>query len=248
VDTADQLVVTLLAGGAQVDQVALTSRGGFGLYFYGLENSGGFDEMRVDALEGANGAFTLDNLTFESLDAAPPDPPEDPEDPGSEEPPTEEPPTEEPPTEEPPVVSCDGFESWPRADHRHHGRPPLARILFAQLRDADGMPLTSEDLEAPPRLRVWFAPDSGEASVDVTESVVWQGDPALDFFGGRLQRWVEVMMPRRMEGHGTYMAVLESGDADAYTLDPTCADWTVNERPKPKHKHHWRGRRDRDRD
>jgi hypothetical protein len=237
VNPVDQVVVTLLAEGTQVDQVAFASRGSDALYFYGLENAGGFDEVRIDALEGTStsGAFTVDNVTFESLDVTPPDPPEDPEDP----------PTEEPAA----VVSCDGFESFPRVGRGHHGRPHV-RALLAQLRDAEGMPLTADDLESPPSLRVWFSPDSGEASVDVTERVVWRGDPELRFFGHRLQRWFAMVMPRRMDGYGTYMAMLESGDPSAYTLDPTCADWTVNERPKRKHKHkhHGHGRRDRDDD
>jgi hypothetical protein len=46
------------------------------------------------------------------------------------------------------------------------------------------------------------------------------------------------------------MATLESGDPEAYTVDPTCADWTVNERPKhkSKHKHHGHRHGDRRRD
>lgn len=228
VNTEDQLVVTLLAGGVQVDQLAVPSRGSDMLYFYGFENTGGFDQVRLDALEGATGAFTLDNLTFESLSEPDPEPDPDPD------------PDPEPDPGSPMVLACDGFESFPRAHHGRHHLP--VRALLAELRDADSALVTGSDLEAAPMLRVWFTPDSGGPAVDVTERVAWRG-AELSFLGRRLQRWFVWVLPWRMESYGTYMATLESGDPSAYTLDPTCADWTVNQRPKPKHRHHHHGRR-----
>jgi hypothetical protein len=47
-----------------------------------------------------------------------------------------------------------------------------------------------------------------------------------------------------MRAAGTYLATMESGDPAAYALDPTCADWTLNER-KPRR--HEQGRHDKGR-
>jgi hypothetical protein len=73
--------------------------------------------------------------------------------------------------------------------------------------------------------------------VDVTQRVVWRG-PEFHFIGRHLQRWFIWILPWHMRGYGTYMATMESGDPAVYTLDPTCADWTLNPRPKPKPRWH----------
>lgn len=217
INPGDQLGVTLLSDGVQVDQVVVASRGGDALYFYGLQNAAAFDEVRVDAVEGANGAFTLDNLTFENLTPPDPDPDPDPDPTG------------------PMALACQGFELFPPPHGvfgRHMHLLPV-RALLAKLVDENGNPVKTSDLGARPNLRVMFMPDSGGAAQDVTPRVVWHGD---DFFylGGRLQRWYVWLLPPRMRDYGTYMAEMTSGDTAEYTLDPTCVDWTVNVRPKPK--------------
>ena len=58
VNPADELDVTLLAGGVEVDHVVLPSRGSDALYFYGLQNAAAFDEVHVTAVVNASGAFT----------------------------------------------------------------------------------------------------------------------------------------------------------------------------------------------
>jgi hypothetical protein len=63
----DDVAVAFLASGSIVDEVTIESRGSDQLYFYGFENQAGFDEVLVDVVENASGAFTLDNLRFESL-------------------------------------------------------------------------------------------------------------------------------------------------------------------------------------
>jgi hypothetical protein len=213
VNPEDQLSLTLLRNGVTVDTVVVASRGSDALYFYGVQNAAAFDQVVVDAVEGASGAFTLDNVTFETLVVEDPTDPTDPTDPA-----------------DPLALSCQGFEVFPSG--------PLsklvpARALLAQLVKEDGTPLTSLELATPPTVRVMFAPDNGAPSQDVTASVVWQG-ANFAYAGGRLQRWFLWLLPLRMQGYGTYMAEMVSGDAAAYTLTPTCVDWTVNVRPKPK--------------
>ena len=77
-----------------------------------------------------------------------------------------------------------------------------------------------------------YTPDGGGASMDVTDRVVWRS-PQFSFLGRRLQRWFVWVLPWHMRGYGTYMATLESGDPGAYSVDPTCVDWTINKRPVP---------------
>jgi hypothetical protein len=67
----DDVVLTLLSSGSIVDEVTIPSRGSDQLYFYGLENPAGFDEVLLDVRDNASGAFILDNLSFESLGAPP---------------------------------------------------------------------------------------------------------------------------------------------------------------------------------
>jgi hypothetical protein len=223
VNAADEVSITLLSGGAVMDQVMLPSRGSDALYFYGLQNAAAFDAVQIDVVDHASGAFTLDNLTFENMDepAPPPDDPGDPGDPG------------EPAV---PVLSCIGFESFPpqRPGHSHHHLP--LRALMATLADADGNLLTSADLVAPPQLRVTFAPESGGEAQDVTDALTWR-TPGFLYAGRRIERWVVWTFPWEMRRDGTYLATMESGDPTEYAIDPTCADWTLIERqPRPKSK------------
>jgi hypothetical protein len=213
VNTSDQISVTLLSGGAMVDQLVLPSRGSDALYFYGFENAVPFDAVQLDVVDQASGAFTLDNLAFENLDApAPPD------DPGV------------------PVLACDGFESFPpvRPGHPQHHLP--LRALLAKLLDADGHELTAADLSMPPTLRVMHMPEAGGEPVDVTEDVTLRV-PDFFFAGGRVQSWFVWLLPWEMRRDGTYLATMESGDPAEYTLDPTCADMTVVQRPSRKRHH-----------
>jgi hypothetical protein len=131
------------------------------------------------------------------------------------------------------ALSCEGFELFPaRTGIFATGLLP-ARALLAQLKTADGLPQTNVEVLTPPTVRVMFAADTGAPAQDVTASVVWHG-ASFAFLGGRLQRWFVWMLPLRMQGYGTYMAEMVSGDPAAYTLSSTCVDWTVNVRPKPK--------------
>jgi hypothetical protein len=211
VNTADQISVTLLSGGAMVDQVVLPSRGSDALYFYGFENAAGFDAVQLDVVDRASGAFTLDNLTFENTDAPAP-PPDDPEVPAL------------------PVLACEGFETFPRMrpGHSHHHLP--LRALMAKLVDVDGLELSAAEMPAPPVVKVMHMPESGGQPVDVTDDVTVR-TPEFAYAGGRVERWFVWTLPWQMREYGTYLATMESGDPAAYVLDPTCADWTLIERP-----------------
>jgi hypothetical protein len=106
------------------------------------------------------------------------------------------------------------------------------RGLLADVTDASGHAMTPADLAAPPVLRVMFMPDSGASAVDVTSDVVWR-KTGPEFGFSRSGHWFAWLLPWRMKDYGTYMATLESGDPTAYKVDPTCADWTMIQRPKP---------------
>jgi len=131
------------------------------------------------------------------------------------------------------ALSCDGFDSFPRSDRGYHMLP--VRALLAELHDADGVPMTDEDLASSPNLRVMFSPENGGPALDVTHRVVWRSS-AFSFLGRRAQRWFVWVLPWHMRGYGTYLATLESGDPAEYTVDPTCADWTLNPRPQAAHR------------
>jgi hypothetical protein len=216
VNDADDVAVTLVSNGEPVEKLVVPSRGSDAFYFYGYENVDGFDEVRVDVVDNASGAFSLDNLTFESL--------------GTEEPPDG--------SDELPRLACNGFETIPPSRHGKHHHAPF-RALLAQLTDAEGSVVTPADLSELPAVRVVFTPDGSDESVDVTDDVVWA--QANRFAPTRRESWIVWLLSWRMREPGLYMAMMESGDPSAYTIDPACADWTWNERPKPRH--HWRGRR-----
>jgi len=211
-NTNDDVSVALLSNGELVDELTVPSRGSDAFYFYGYENAAGFDEVQVDVVANASGAFSLDNLTFESL--------------GVEE-----------PSEEPvPLVSfgCQGFDVLPPPDA--HGRRHLVpfRALMARLTDQDGNVVGAADLPAPPVIRVLFTPDGSAESQDVTAEVVWSG---LDSFrptprGG----WMAWLSTWQMLEPGVYMTVLESGDPSSYGVDPACVDWSWNEEPGSEQK------------
>ncbi|HVN39344.1 MAG TPA: hypothetical protein VMW19_14365 [Myxococcota bacterium] len=225
VNDADQVSVSLYLAGALVDQVTVPSRGSDQLYFYGYENPAGFDRVVVQVVANASGAFTLDNLTFEAVGTPPPDPGPDP---------TPDPGPDPGPAPGPMKLSCDGFDAFPHVDH---GRDLLpVRALLAELTDAQGVGQTDHQLESAPKLRVMYTPDGGGASMDVTDRVVWRSSE-FSFLGRRLQRWFVWVLPWHMRGYGTYMATLESGDPSAYSVDPTCVDWTINKPPVPVVRH-----------
>jgi hypothetical protein len=127
----DDVAVAFLASGSIVDEVTIESRGSDQLYFYGFENQAGFDEVLVDVVENASGAFTLDNLRFESLGL---------------------------PEEGPPAVFCMGFISPLEAlsqDPRHARYAGFWKhwlswfpmtVLRAWLLDAEGRSVTDADL------------------------------------------------------------------------------------------------------
>lgn len=220
-NVADDVSVTLLSNGELVEEVVVPSRGSDAFYFYGYENLAGFDEVRVDVVANASGAFSVDNLTFESLGGE--DPPEQPE--------------------ELPSFACQGFESFPPAHGRGRLRHHLVpfRVLMAQLTDQDGNVVSPADLVEPPAIRVVFTPDGSDESRDVTGEVVWAG--VEHFAPTRRGHWLAWLSNWRMREPGVYMALLESGDPATYGVDPVCADWTWNEPPAPRHR--WKHRHDR---
>lgn len=214
VNDADDVAVTLFSDGVEVEVMVVPSRGSDAFYFYGYENAGGFDAVQVDVVANASGAFSLDNLTFESL--------------ASEEPPEEQ-------TPELARYACEGFESFPPANDRRRRFVPF-RVLVAQLTDAEGEVVTADALPEAPAVRVMFTPDGADESMDVTEKVVWAG--ATRFAPSRGGHWLTWLRSWHMREPGLYMATLESGDGSAYTVDPVCADWTWN--PPRKLRRHLR--------
>jgi len=160
-------------------------------------------------VDNASGAFTLDNLTFESM--GDPDLPDDPDPPAAA------------------VFSCDGFKSH-RSHWGHH-----SGFLWAKLLDEDGVEVGIQDLDSPPRAHVAFAPADGEDAHDVTEHVVW-GDGS--FFFTRRGNWAVFQKPWRMRRAGTYMTTMETGDPDEYVLDPTCVEYFEKKhRRHRRHRH-----------
>jgi len=213
----DDVSVTLLSNGAVLDELTVPSRGSDAFYFYGYENAAGFDQVLVDVVANASGAFSLDNLTFESLGVA------------------------EPPEEPVEVVSfaCQGFEVVPPPDPSGHRPVVPFRALLAQLTDQDGNVVDTSELPVPPVVRVVFTPDGSAESEDVTADAVWSG---LDSFTPVPRgRWLAWLSTWQMLEPGVYMTVLESGDPSSYGVDPTCVDWNWVEDSGPAHG--WRHRR-----
>jgi hypothetical protein len=207
VNDADDVAVTLLSNGELVDELVLPSRGSDAFHFYGYESAAGFDEVRVDVVANASGAFSLDNLTFESL--------------GAEEPPVD--------SEELPHFACEGFEAMPPAGLGTHRGVPF-RLLRAQLSDAGGRVVTPAELAEPPAVRVSFTPDGSDEPVDVTDEVAWAKGER--FAPTRRGEWLVWLLNWRMREPGLYVTRMESGDPSAYTIDPTCEhlDWSWRQR------------------
>jgi hypothetical protein len=200
----DDVALTLLSSGSIVDEVTIASRGSDQLYFYGFENAAGFDQVLVDLVANASGAFTLDNLRFESLGVA---------------------------EEGPPKLFCVGFTSpWEALlEHPRYGgfasfwkhwlnRAPV-KVLRAWLLDAEGLPVTDADLFAPPVARVLFTPAGKEEALDVTAQATWKDS----FVFARRGYWRMVLQRRSMMRPGTYLISMESGDEAEYLIDPTCS-------------------------
>jgi hypothetical protein len=160
----DDVAVAFLASGSIVDEVTIESRGSDQLYFYGFENQAGFDEVLVDVVENASGAFTLDNLRFESLGL---------------------------PEEGLPELFCMGFISPFEAlsQGTRHARYagfwkhwlswfPMT-VLRAWLLDAEGRSVTDADLFPPPVVRVLFTPAGQEEQLGTYLVSMESGDESV---------------------------------------------------------------------
>jgi len=224
VNASDEVRVVLMRDGGVVDEVVVPSRGSDQLYFYGVENPAGFDEVLVDVVDHVSGAFTLDNVAFESLGGEP-----DPDPTG------------------PMVLSCDGFHSpWEKMlEHskgHHRGiwkhfvdRLPL-QLLQARLFDPDGVSVGGADLVAPPMVHVDFFSARGGDSVDVTDAV-FGNLPEVFSYNAREEMWHLLLPKKRMRGKGTYVVTAESGDGAEYTMDPTCTTWVSHDQRGDHHGH-----------
>lgn len=229
VNDLDDLSLTFRAAGEVVDQLVVASRGSDQLYFYGFENAAGFDEVVVDAVENASGAFTLDNLMFEVLEVPADEVPQEIPDEVVEE--------EEVVEEGPPVLACLGFTSPFDAllddpKHARHAKLLQAMLrwspaldLRASLEDAEGFAMGDADLMAPPVVQVLFTPPDSEEAVDVTAELTWRD--AFRFT--RKGEWRMGLKRHRMRKAGSYRITMESGDESEYAIDPTCEQTVVKE-------------------
>jgi len=218
VNEADDVAVALFSNGELVDEMVLPSLGSDAFHFYGYESSVGFDEMRVDVVANASGAFSLDNLTFESLGTE-----EDPE--GS---------------DDLPRLTCEGFETMPPAGFGTHRFVPF-RMLLARLSDSEGNVVTPGDGVEPPAVRVSFTPEGSDEPVDVTDEVAWARGNR--FIPTRRGEWLAWLLNWRMHEPGLYVTTMESGDPSAYTIDPTCEHVDYSLKASSRHGHRGMGRR-----
>lgn len=208
VNSLDSVTVSLLSGGALIDQVSVPSRGVSAFYFYGYENPAGFDEVLV-AVGPVTGSLSLDNLAFEAA---------------------------EPPAPEPTVLACEGFESLAERMVRHRGREFReqrrwyhrwialerlfhVRLLHARLLDADGTAVGGDGVASPPLVRVQAVEKDG-ALVDVTDRVLRGASP--EFRHSEWGDWWFALPHRWLHGRGAWVVTLESGDEAEYQIDPTC--------------------------
>ena len=207
----DTVQVTFRLAGTLIDQVTVPSRGEDQLYFYGFQNDGGFDEVLIDVVGNPflrTGAFTFDNLTFDSPNAA-----------------------------VPALLTCVGFESPIDTAKMKSRNAKFLRLLSkaisskflkARLLDADGIEVVGGDLIAPPVVQVSHSPAGGGDEVDVTADIVWGDDdrfaPAED------GSWWLQLERRSMRGPGTYRFAMRSGDELEYVIEPTCEKEIVRSR------------------
>jgi hypothetical protein len=98
----------------------------------------------------------------------------------------------------------------------------------AELHDADGVPVTDEARVVAEPARDVLARERRPG----TRRHPPRGVAELGLLVPRSARaaWFVWTLPWLMRYDGTYLATMESGDPAAYTLDPTCADWTLVDR------------------
>jgi hypothetical protein len=216
----DDVRVTLLSSGSIVDEMTTPNRGADQLYFYGFENTAGFDEVLVDLQANASGAFILDNLSFETL--------------------------EDLPADGPPVYSCVGFTTPLEVLLQNLGHPRLEELfsiwlsnsplkpLRARLFDEEDLELGDLDLIAAPVVQVLFTPLEGGETLDVTPEVTWRDS----FRFHRRGYWRLALKRHRMREPGTYHITMESGDESEYLIDPTCRDTVVKKTRKRRSRRH----------
>ena len=131
------------------------------------------------------------------------------------------------------TYSCAGFE------------PPMDRLdpvtvkgknrvipFKAELLDVGGLPVTDESFPGdPPVIQVLFIPETGGATVDVTEDALSAGKGTegnqFEFIGGK---WQFNLKLRNYSAAGTYFVTMEPGSG-CYLINETCeASFEVNER------------------
>lgn len=225
----DEMHVLLMRDGEMVDELVAQSAALEQFFFYGYENTAGFDEMVIELVEdpnNPNGLLLFDNLMFESVNL----------DTGGG-------------GMDMPMVACEGFLSpLPealKAHPRHYAfwehfieRLPV-HILLARMVDGEGASLGDMDLPAAPVVRVHFSSAWGGDPVDVTADVVGSGSDAFEY-DARRDAWHMMLRKRNMHRSGTYSVTVETPDEAMYSVDPTCT-MSVTHHPwwhRFVHRHH----------
>jgi len=127
-----------------------------------------------------------------------------------------------------PVYSCVGFEA-PVGSEPITVRKKRAIPLKAQLLDQDGMPVTSDNIDAPPVVQILFSAQSGGDPVDATGDALAVG---LGTEGNQFvfedERWRYNLKTTLFTAPGTYKIYMVSGDQ--YHIAPTCeGTFVINE-------------------
>lgn len=143
-----------------------------------------------------------------------------------------------------PAMTCQGF--LPPLNRtltmKRGGRTiPLKAFLF----DDTGAPVSQSLLSAPPQVQLIYAPEAGEAPVDVTALVAPAGRSNKEraFRSTDGGRWIFNLKTKKFLPPGTYTVLMGSGDGAGYVVEPTCAGTFVIETPTPKKTHPARGRK-----
>lgn len=118
---------------------------------------------------------------------------------------------------------CTGF--FPPMDKVVTVRNHRALPLKASLTDDFGIPISDEDIVAPPVVEVLFSANVNDTPVDVTDDAL----PVSNSTGGNFflydlstERWRFNLSTENYAASGTYRISLKSGDTSEYAVTPSC--------------------------
>ena len=192
--SVDDIQVTLLSAGAVVDTTTFASIGWNQLYFYGLENEAGFDEVWIHVTQDPvrrTGYFSFDNLQFESF--------------------------------EPAVQTPDSFTRigmMSSSGSVLSSSNPVHELTALLVDHADGSLVMDAAVIDRPMAGVFFSSAAGDPEVDVTAAVLGGGSdrfvPTID------GAWRLDLLSETMFEPGFYRVTMLSPNDLDYTIDSTC--------------------------